>query len=130
VRWALDPLTLRQRISSVAEVDVNSALNGLSFVLLSHQHADHLDRNLISNLRYSQIRWIVPEFLRPFVLSICNLPAKNVITPKLLTPLQVDVITITAFEGMHWEPSTQNPDTPPRGVPSVGYLGESVALVG
>jgi hypothetical protein len=42
----------------------------------------------------------------------------------MLAPLQFDDITITAFEGLHWEPPAPGSGLPPHGVPSVGYLVE------
>ena len=42
VRWALDPLRLSWRVPQEPEVNL-AALKALSFVLLTHTHADHLD---------------------------------------------------------------------------------------
>ena len=36
-------------------------LKALSFVLLTHQHADHLDLDLIRELKHLPIIWVIPE---------------------------------------------------------------------
>jgi len=50
IRWAIDPLTLCQRLPIAPEVDV-SALAGLDCIVLTHRHADHLDVGLLCCLR-------------------------------------------------------------------------------
>src|SRR5512143_1072625 len=55
IRWALDPLTLSWRLKDAPKVDAATGLAGLSFVLLTHRHADHLDLDLLSALRHLPI---------------------------------------------------------------------------
>src|SRR5512133_1090946 len=43
VHWAMDPLTLKQRIPAAPEMDLQQDLAGLDFVVLTHAHRDHLD---------------------------------------------------------------------------------------
>jgi L-ascorbate metabolism protein UlaG (beta-lactamase superfamily) len=80
VRWALDPLTLRQRLPQAPEVDL-TRLSGLSFVLLTHRHADHLDPGVIRALRQLPIRWVIPDPILPLVLEQTGLPESQVIIP-------------------------------------------------
>ena len=103
VRWALDPLSLRQRLPGAPAVDL-SPLSGLSFVLLTHRHADHLDYTLIRTLRQHPIRWVIPEAILSLVLERCGLPESQVIIPRPLETLQIEGMRITPFEGLHWEP--------------------------
>jgi hypothetical protein len=124
VRWALDPLTLHQRLPLAAQVDIADSLSTISFVLLSHRHADHLDLNLIRELGQFPIRWVIPESLRSLVINQCGLQESTVITPEMLTPLHIENVSIVAFEGMHWEPLPSGSNHQHRGVPSVGYLIE------
>src|SRR5512139_2919174 len=43
IPWAMDPVRLIRRLPGAPEPDVARDLKGLSFVLLTHRHADHLD---------------------------------------------------------------------------------------
>ena len=122
VRWALDPLTLRQRVRWAPEANLNR-LSGLSFVLLTHRHADHLDYPLIRTLRQRPIRWVIPEAILPLVLERCGLPESQVIIPRPLEPLQIEGMRITPFEGLHWEPPAAEGGAA-RGVEALGYLVE------
>jgi hypothetical protein len=65
VRWAIDPLTLRWRVPEAEPVPIQRSLAQLSFVVLTHRHADHLDLDLVRRLNRLPILWIVPESLRP-----------------------------------------------------------------
>ncbi len=122
VRWALDPLSLRQRVRWAPEANL-SRLSGLLFVLLTHRHADHLDYALIRSLRQHPIRWVIPEPILPLVLERCGLPENQVIIPRPREALQIDGIRITPFEGLHWEPPAAK-EGAARGVEALGYLVE------
>lgn len=122
VRWALDPLTLRRRLPEAPGVDVSADLAGLSFVLLSHEHSDHFDLELIRQLRGLPITWVVPEFLLDRLRPAC-LPAERVLVAQPLRPLVFSGIRITPFPGQHWEADPGYPGGR-RGVPATGYLVE------
>lgn len=124
VRWAVDPFTLGARVSQAAPVDVAAGLRRLSFVLLTHRHADHLDVQLIRALRAAPVWWVVPEFLVPCVTGEAGIPRARLIVPKMLEPMVIDGITITPFPGLHWEYGPSRTAGPVRGVPAVGYLVE------
>jgi L-ascorbate metabolism protein UlaG (beta-lactamase superfamily) len=119
VRWALDPLALRQRLPAAPQVDA-SPLVGLDYIVLTHRHADHLDLALLGELRSFPARWIIPEDMLPLLDSL-HLPPEKVIVPRLLQTLHLGGLSLTPFDGLHWEAA---PDRPGglRGVPATGYL--------
>jgi L-ascorbate metabolism protein UlaG (beta-lactamase superfamily) len=121
VRWALDPLTLRQRLPSAPQVDLD-ALVMLDYVVLSHRHADHLDLNLLTRLCDFPAQWIVPEFLLDFVRTI-DRPRSRVIVARPMETLKLGGLSLTPFEGNHWEASPGYPGDR-GGVPAMGYLAE------
>jgi L-ascorbate metabolism protein UlaG (beta-lactamase superfamily) len=121
VRWTLDPLTLRQRLPSAPKVDA-SPLVELDYIVLTHRHADHLDLELLRRLRDFPARWVVPGFLLD-ALRILDLPAEKLLIPRPLQPLQLGALTLTPFEGLHWESAPGYPDGR-HGVPAIGYLAE------
>jgi L-ascorbate metabolism protein UlaG (beta-lactamase superfamily) len=121
VRWAIDPLTLNWRIKDSLPVNVMRDLGGLSFVLLTHDHKDHLDLDLLSALRDLPIIWIVPEFILSKVMKQAGLPREKIIIPSPLAPIELNGIRVLPFDGLHWE--TTSDDTL-RGVPAMGYLIE------
>ena len=122
VRWALDPLELHWRIPEAPSVDVARTLSRLSFVLLSHRHADHLDLELIRQLSKFPILWVIPAFLQEEVIQQCGIPKTQVITPSLRLHLEINGIRITSFEGLHWESPPPGSSLSPHGVPAVTYL--------
>ncbi len=121
VRWALDPLSMRQRLPTAPRVDL-SALVILDYVVLTHRHADHLDLNLLTRLCDFPAQWIVPEFLLDSVRTI-DRPHKPVIVARPMEPLRLGGLTLTPFEGNHWETSPGYPQDL-RGLPAMGYLAE------
>jgi hypothetical protein len=122
VGWALDPLTLKQRLPEAAEMDLVHDLEGLSFVLLTHRHKDHLDLNLVHQLSGLPIQWVVPEDLLERVEQ-AGLSRKKIILPRPMEPLELEGHTITPFDGLHWQNDPTRPEGR-RGVPAMGYLVE------
>ena len=121
VRWAMDPLSLRQRIPAAPAVDY-SALTALDYVVLTHRHADHLDLQLLALLKDFHVRWIVPEALLEPLRSL-DLPPEKLTIARPLEPLQLGALTLIPFEGRHWEADASRPGGR-RGVPALGYLAE------
>ncbi|HEY5269486.1 MAG TPA: MBL fold metallo-hydrolase [Anaerolineales bacterium] len=123
VRWAMDPLALNSRLPQAPAMDVARDLKDLDFILLTHRHGDHLDFGLLRLLRHLPIWWVVPEAILLLVQRQAGLPAKQILVPKPLQPIELCGLRITPFDGLHWEAA---PDYPAgrRGVPATGYLVE------
>jgi L-ascorbate metabolism protein UlaG (beta-lactamase superfamily) len=126
VRWAIDPMTLRNRVSEAPIVNVEKDLQGLSIVLLTHKHEDHLDISLLHRLREFSLHWIIPPEMLDFALKEVLLHRNCIIVPMPYEPIEVCGLRITAFPGSHWDvssfPATARKMV--RGVPSTGYLVE------
>ena len=123
ILWALDPIHLKQRLPEAPDADLAADLDGLTFVLLTHQHRDHLDTDLIRALRHLPITWVVPSFLFQMIRADTGLPSGRIIVPKPLECLHLEGICITPFDALHWEAAS--PATPDlKGVPAMGYLVE------
>jgi L-ascorbate metabolism protein UlaG (beta-lactamase superfamily) len=127
IRWAMDPLRLIHRLPQAPDVNPVHDLKALSFVLLTHQHADHLDLGLIGQIRHLPIIWVIPEPTLALIQDQIDLPQKHVIIPKDLEPIEIQGVKITPFPGLHWEklenPANKNTNVL-RGVPATGYLVE------
>jgi len=121
IHWAIDPLTLSWRLKDSPRVDVARDLHDLSFVLLTHEHADHLDLELISALRDQPITWVVPGFLLEKVVTEADLPRERVIVPSPKNMIELHGLHILPFDGEHWETLT---DGTIKGVPAMGYMIE------
>jgi L-ascorbate metabolism protein UlaG (beta-lactamase superfamily) len=128
VRWALDPLRLQQRLPEAPPVDLATDLNGLSFVLLTHQHADHLDFELLKALSTFDICWVVPEPILQLVIAQSGINSERIIVPKPLEPIRIKGIIIMPFEGLHrtipYQVAGLDDTKKPKGVPATGYLIE------
>ena len=122
VRWALDPLRLRQRLLEAPLMDARRDLEELSLALLTHRHIDHLDLGLVGELSELPIRWVVPEDLLELVRQ-AGLADNRIIVPRPLEALEIDGLRITPFDGLHWADAPELPQGR-RGVPSMGYCVE------
>ncbi len=122
VRWALDPLTLRQRLPEAPSMDILKDLEGLKFILLTHRHKDHLDLGLVQILSSLPIQWVVPEDMLA-MLEQTGLSRARIIVPKPLESILIEGLRIIPFDGLHWERDPKRPEGR-RGVPATGYLVE------
>jgi L-ascorbate metabolism protein UlaG (beta-lactamase superfamily) len=122
-RWAMDPLTMHRRVPETPELDISHAFDRLDFVLFTHRHADHLDFDLLRALQRLPIRWIIPDFLLPEVLSEAALLVDQITPAYSLQPIDICGIHILPFAGLHWEKAS-SPGATPHGVPAMGYLLE------
>jgi hypothetical protein len=93
----------------------SSDLHGLSFVLLTHKHADHLDLALLRALRHQPIQWFIHPTLYPRVIGQAGLLPERVHIPKFNETITIDGLEILPFEGVHWQATDP-------GVPATGYL--------
>src|SRR5512146_2738091 len=78
VRWAIDPLRLERRLPGAPAQDYARDLAGLSFVVLTHRHSDHLDIPLLRSLRHLPLSWIIPRSIRRHVMDQCGIPAARI----------------------------------------------------
>jgi L-ascorbate metabolism protein UlaG (beta-lactamase superfamily) len=128
VRWAIDPLTLRWRVPDAEPVPIQRTLAQLSFVVLTHRHADHLDLDLIRRLNRLPILWIVPESLRPRLIAEAGLRRPLVEVARQEDALDIGPIRIAPFEGLHDEDLEGTGEggtlARRRRVPSLGLLAE------
>lgn len=121
VRWAMDPLRLSHRLPQAPAVEFAKDLDKLSFVILTHQHSDHLDFDLIRELSHLPLIWVIPDFVLQFIKNTTDIFLNQVIIPKALQSFDIQGIRITPFDGLHWE---KRSGEEPRGVPAMAYLIE------
>ncbi len=108
VRWAVDPLTVHGRFlgrDSGYHEEISAEemrrLEPLSFVLLTHNHDDHLDISLARALMDFPIKWVMPEDMKKILKERAGAKDKNIIIPEHGKPLVINDTKITAFEGLH-----------------------------
>lgn len=116
VRWALDPLSLSARIPDIEPPDFRADLRPCELIVLSHNHNDHLDLDLIRALQSQPLQWVIPQHMLQTVLAQVAIPPQRIIVPEYGKPMHFSRLTLTAFEGLHLAQG--------RGVPSTGYLVE------
>lgn len=126
VRWAIDPVRLSQRLPAAPAVDHVRDLSTLSFVLLTHRHADHLDLGLLNALKQLPILWVIPEAMLSIVAREVGIPQERLIVPEPLHTVEIQGVRVTPFEGLHWAERDQQAGRSgaPHGVPAMGYLLE------
>jgi L-ascorbate metabolism protein UlaG (beta-lactamase superfamily) len=117
----MDPLTLNWRMLDAPKVDVARDLGNLSFALLTHEHKDHLDLDLLASLRDMPITWVVPAFILSDVVEQARLPCEKIIVPSPLKSIELGGMHILPFDGLHWEKTAEGNL---KGVPAMGYLIE------
>lgn len=121
VRWALDPLLPGGLLPELRERLPTRALRRLSFVLLTHDHADHADYDLLAGLADSPVCFVAPEQMRAKLIERAGPREAQLIAAKPGEWLEIDGIGVLPFEGLHWR---THPDGQHAGIDAVGYLVE------
>lgn len=116
VKWAIDPFSLFTRVGGGEQPAFSDDLNELQLVVLTHNHSDHLDLNLIAALKNLPIRWVIPEFMFAKINAVVDLPTERILVPQPGITLRIDNLVLTPFEGLHIHGE--------NGVPAMGYLAE------
>jgi L-ascorbate metabolism protein UlaG (beta-lactamase superfamily) len=126
VRWMIDPFRLSRRVPEAAAVPLDALAAG-SFVLLTHNHADHVDPQLLAHLAtIDHLQWVVPPQVA-HVAQRAGVRPDGVIVPRPLEAIAFDggKVRITPFPGLHWEYAGRWKEGEPLGgVDSTGYLIE------
>jgi len=123
VRWAVDPITMSARTSAKNPVYPESDFNRADFIILTHRHADHLDKKLIKSIAHLNIPWIIPEFLLGELEDLISKRNSRIIIPKAGEQINLSGISILPYIGNHWENTGGQSETDMQhGVPSFSYL--------
>jgi hypothetical protein len=123
LHWAVDPLTLKERVPSAAEVDVLGDLQCLKLILLTHNHPDHLDFDLLAALRDIPIQWVIPEAICDYVIERVGLHKAQIVPAISGRIIRVQELSLLPFDGLHME---KQPDLHHQKlfVPATGFLVE------
>jgi len=122
VRWALDPVIPTSRLlpNLPGELPME-ALADLSFLLLTHNHAGHVDYRLLAALRSSGVRLVVPEHMLATVRAYANPHDKQVIVAQHGQRLDLNGIGVLPVSGWHWQ---RQADGQLCGLDATAYLVE------
>lgn len=127
VRWAVDPLTLCHKVPEADPVDVSS-LGRLAFVLMTHNHSDHVDPALLGELSQMDVRWVVPWHMRK-IAEAAGVDRRRMIevAPGRMETIEIEGVRITPFQGMHLEYADNRwgVGEPRAGIESTGYYVEA-----
>jgi hypothetical protein len=115
-KWALDPFSMSSRVGGVYAPDYLADLAPLSLVVLTHEHNDHLDLNLVRALMDADIEWVIPANMQELLKNAGALPGRRVITPAAGEAIVRGPIRLIPFESLHIHGK--------YGVPETGYLVE------
>jgi len=119
VRWAVDPLLPSHLVSGLPDDLPAEALSRLSFVLLTHAHADHVDYRLLASLHETPVRLVVPPHMLDAVRAHARPPDRQVIVARSGQWLDLDGIGVLPFDGLHWQ---RQADGRHVGIDATGYL--------
>ncbi len=90
-------------------------LKKLKYFFITHSHVDHYDKRLISELKDSEIVWIIPDFFDKSEILSLGLREEKIIWAKKDEKFELDFGTVTVFESRHFRPTGE-------GVNEYGYI--------
>ena len=113
-RWALDPFSLSYRVGGVPVPDYRQDLTGISLIVLTHAHNDHLDMSLVKALADTPVQWVIPHYVLEKIETELKLPRERVIVPRAGEEIEFGPLRLLPFESLHMNGA--------HGVPETGYL--------
>jgi len=113
-RWALDPFSLSYRVGGVPVPDYRQDLTGISLIVLTHAHNDHLDMSLVKALADTPVQWVIPHYVLEKIETELKLPREQVIVPRAGEEIELGPLRLLPFESLHMNGV--------HGVPETGYL--------
>jgi len=115
MRWGMDIQFRMPWIADIVGDRLIEDLSKLDFIILTHEHSDHLDYRLLSMLRDAPIRWLIPAFFNREKLLATGLSPHRITWVEPDKVYNVDKLSITTFNSLHFRPNGQ-------GVPEIGYM--------
>lgn len=122
VRWAVDPVLLSNRVPEAEILDVRQDMAVLDFVLLTHEHADHVDPVLWEQLSELHCHWIIPDHLLDAVSRHISLALIDYTVALPGEDIHRAGVKITPFAAPHYE---RLADGSFNQVKETGYLVET-----
>jgi hypothetical protein len=115
IRWGMDLQFRMPWILDTVRDKVVEDLSTLDFILLTHEHSDHLDYSLLSMLADQPIRWIIPAFFDQDKILATGLSPQRITWVEPGHVYVMGSFTLTTFDSLHFRPNGQ-------GVREIGYL--------
>ena len=121
-KWAVDPVRLSNRVPEAQMPELSEDLHDLDFVLLTHDHIDHVDVGLWSQLKGAHCHWIVPEHMTDLFSCETSLSSLGYSVAVPGKKISFAGVRITPFESPHYERSVTGEIIP---IDSTGYFVET-----
>lgn len=103
-KFAVDLQIRREQERKKVKGCLLEQLSELSFVLITHQHDDHMCIPLMQELANTNIKWYIPYGTRADLIEKSKLKEENIIWVKAGDVWKVGKIQIRAFETPHTKP--------------------------
>lgn len=100
-RFAVDLQIRRKCDFEALRPTLSSELSDLSFVLITHQHDDHMCIPLMRELKDTDIKWYIPEGVSEDLISASEIKKENIIKVRSGDVFTVGDITVRAFFTPH-----------------------------
>ncbi|MBQ8606499.1 MAG: MBL fold metallo-hydrolase [Clostridia bacterium] len=100
-KFAVDLQIRRESDLEALRDSLDSDLSDISFVLITHQHGDHMCVPLINALKDADIKWFIPEGTRADYMERSGLSEDKIVRTKPGGKYNVNGIEINAFFTPH-----------------------------
>ena len=115
VRWAMDPALRYASFLSDGPDHIKECFAGVKYVLLTHDHVDHTEKETVQQLAEMGVQFVLPPFVASY-LREWGVPAQQMTVVEAGKAVTLDGLTVLPFEGQHYRPGTR------LGVPEYGYI--------
>ena len=100
-KFAIDPQIRRKKDLDTVSDDLVSDFSDISFVMITHQHDDHMCRPLMRALKDTSIKWYIPKGVRTDLVEDSELKEENIVWLCDGDILRFGDLSIRAFNTPH-----------------------------
>lgn len=125
-RLAIDPITLPARLGGPIPATIAEDLAPAEVVMLSHDHSDHVNWQVLSAIQATVRQWIIPRWMQNQFEHQITAPTGIVSYVQSGDGINYQNVQIQVFEGNHWEdrPYSRSHHAVQKGLPSLAFLIE------
>ncbi len=109
-KFAVDPQIRRQKDRDLLYPELSENMSDVKFVLITHDHGDHMCPSLMKSLKDLPIIWYMPKNTRRDYIEASEIKEENIVYVSAGNSFEIGNLKIKAYYTPHGKPGGKFPD--------------------